>query len=62
MIRTNNPVSPKTIYVNAIEKFSQQSVYLPVHVEVEDQAGVVDLINRPPYFVTELDGLMIDIG
>ena len=60
-IRTNEPMSPKTIYIEAKEKFSHQALYLPVHAEVKDQADIIDRINEPPYFLTKPEVLMIDI-
>ena len=60
-IRTNQPMSPKTIYIEVKEKLSQQALYLPVYAEVRDQAGVIDVINEPPYFLTKPKVLMIDI-
>ena len=61
-IRTNEPITPKTIYIFAHEKFSNQSLYVPVNIEVTGQAGVIHAINEPPYFFTEPEDLMIDIG
>ena len=61
-IRTNEPIGPKTVYILAHEKLSNQTIYVPLNVEVTGQAGVIQAINKAPYFVTDPDGPVIDMG